>query len=254
MNVLVTGVTGYVGARLVPRLQNDGHAVRGFARRPLELGIPVVRGDAVTGDGLDEALDGIDVAYFLIHSMERSIERPVQPPRADRGRELRRRGARRRGAADRLPGRTPARRRSGLASPGEPPRGREDPPRGLAVHGRVPGLDRDRRPLAFVPLPRAPGRADARARRPGVGPEPHGSDRRARHGRAARARERRAGDELCGESLDIGGPDVVTYARADRQHPRAHARLASDAEAAPPHRSPRSPAGSRPRSPARTRR
>ena len=32
--------------------------------------MPVVAGDAVTGTGLDEALDGIDVAYFLIHSME----------------------------------------------------------------------------------------------------------------------------------------------------------------------------------------
>jgi uncharacterized protein YbjT (DUF2867 family) len=71
MNILVTGVTGYVGSRLVPRLQRDGHTLRGFARQaPPELGIDIVRGDAVTGRGLDKALDGIDAAYYLIHSME----------------------------------------------------------------------------------------------------------------------------------------------------------------------------------------
>jgi uncharacterized protein YbjT (DUF2867 family) len=75
MKILVTGVTGYVGARLVPRLERDGHAVRGLARRPAAasgLGIPVVAGDVTTGAGLEEALDGIDVAYYLIHSMETS--------------------------------------------------------------------------------------------------------------------------------------------------------------------------------------
>jgi uncharacterized protein YbjT (DUF2867 family) len=73
MRVLVTGVSGFAGAALVPRLREDGHELRGFARDPgrVRVDIPVVRGDAVTGEGLDEALDGIDVAYFLIHSMER---------------------------------------------------------------------------------------------------------------------------------------------------------------------------------------
>ncbi len=72
VNVLVTGVTGYVGAAVVPQLLRDGHAVRGFAREParVALEIPVVEGDAVTGAGLLSALDGIDVAYYLIHSME----------------------------------------------------------------------------------------------------------------------------------------------------------------------------------------
>jgi uncharacterized protein YbjT (DUF2867 family) len=72
VNILVTGVTGYVGAAVVPRLLRDGHAVRGFARDPtrVTLEIPTVRGDAVSGDGLAQALDGIDVAYYLIHSME----------------------------------------------------------------------------------------------------------------------------------------------------------------------------------------
>jgi len=74
MRILVTGVSGFIGGRLVPRLLRDGHELRGFARDPARvapaLGIPLVVGDAVTGTGLTEALAGIDVAYFLIHSME----------------------------------------------------------------------------------------------------------------------------------------------------------------------------------------
>jgi uncharacterized protein YbjT (DUF2867 family) len=72
MHVLVTGATGFVGARLIPALEREGHDVRAFARDPARVseGIPVVRGDAVSGAGLDEAMDGIDVAYYLIHSME----------------------------------------------------------------------------------------------------------------------------------------------------------------------------------------
>jgi uncharacterized protein YbjT (DUF2867 family) len=73
MRVLLTGITGYVGSVLAPRLLRDGHDVNGLARRPHPdgmHGIPVVPGDVVTGRGLDAALDGIDVAYFLVHSME----------------------------------------------------------------------------------------------------------------------------------------------------------------------------------------
>src|SRR3954464_7693528 len=70
--ILVTGASGYVGAALIPQLARDGHAVRAFARDPARVTVPVaevVTGDAVTGAGLDAALDGVDVAYFLIHSM-----------------------------------------------------------------------------------------------------------------------------------------------------------------------------------------
>jgi uncharacterized protein YbjT (DUF2867 family) len=76
MNILVTGVTGFVGSRLAPRLQREGHTVRGFGRHRAKAqdGIPVIQGDAVSGAGLAEALEGIDVAYFLIHSMEPSTD------------------------------------------------------------------------------------------------------------------------------------------------------------------------------------
>src|SRR3954447_26184440 len=76
MRVLLTGVSGYVGAALVPRMRRDGHELRGFARsaeRVAAAGVELdelVLGDAVTGAGLDRALDGVEVAYYMIHSME----------------------------------------------------------------------------------------------------------------------------------------------------------------------------------------
>jgi uncharacterized protein YbjT (DUF2867 family) len=85
MRILLTGVSGSIGAALAPALARDGHELRGFARDPARVrvagargggaagepaALPVVRGDAVAGTGLDAALEGIDVAYFLIHSME----------------------------------------------------------------------------------------------------------------------------------------------------------------------------------------
>jgi uncharacterized protein YbjT (DUF2867 family) len=71
--VLVTGASGYVGSALVPRLKASGQTVRAFARTPAKVTAAVdqvVAGDALTGQGLDRAMDGVDVAYFLIHSME----------------------------------------------------------------------------------------------------------------------------------------------------------------------------------------
>lgn len=72
MHILLTGASGAVGAQLAPALARAGHELRGFGRDPTRVpaSLPFVCGDAVTGAGLDAALDGIDVAYFLIHSME----------------------------------------------------------------------------------------------------------------------------------------------------------------------------------------
>ena len=74
MRILLTGAGGAIGAALTPALEREGHELRGFGRDPARVPatLPFVRGDAITGAGLDEALDEIDVAYFLIHSMERN--------------------------------------------------------------------------------------------------------------------------------------------------------------------------------------
>jgi uncharacterized protein YbjT (DUF2867 family) len=72
MRILITGISGSIGSALAPALARAGHDLRGFARETARVhaAVPVVRGDAITGAGLDEALDGVDAAYFLIHSME----------------------------------------------------------------------------------------------------------------------------------------------------------------------------------------
>jgi uncharacterized protein YbjT (DUF2867 family) len=75
MKVLVTGATGYIGGRLVSRLIEQGHAVRCLARDPARLegrawlGVDVVQGDALDPASLARALDGIEAAYYLIHSL-----------------------------------------------------------------------------------------------------------------------------------------------------------------------------------------
>ena len=71
---LVTGATGYVGTRLLRRLAGAGRPVRALARRPDRVesleGVEAVRGDLLTGAGLSRALEGVTAAYYLVHSME----------------------------------------------------------------------------------------------------------------------------------------------------------------------------------------
>lgn len=70
--VLVTGATGFIGRRLVPALVEQGFSVRCLTRRekgewPEE--IQTFKGDLLRPDTLDEALAGVDTAYYLAHSM-----------------------------------------------------------------------------------------------------------------------------------------------------------------------------------------
>jgi uncharacterized protein YbjT (DUF2867 family) len=71
--IVLTGATGYVGGQMLPRLLEAGHEVRCVVRSPdgadLPAGARVIQGDVLNGDGLDEAADGADVAYYLVHSM-----------------------------------------------------------------------------------------------------------------------------------------------------------------------------------------
>jgi uncharacterized protein YbjT (DUF2867 family) len=80
MRILVTGISGFVGGQLGPRLVAAGHEVRGLSRRPASSprGIDLAQADVVSGEGLAPALKGIEVAYYLIHSMEPSRDGAFQ--------------------------------------------------------------------------------------------------------------------------------------------------------------------------------
>jgi uncharacterized protein YbjT (DUF2867 family) len=76
--VLVTGATGYIGGRLVPCLLEAGYRVRCLARAPQKLAgrpwssdssVEIVAGDAEQREGLASAMRGCGAAYYLIHSM-----------------------------------------------------------------------------------------------------------------------------------------------------------------------------------------
>lgn len=73
---LVTGASGYVGGRLVPALLDAGWRVRVLVRTPDRLKtdwrdrVEVVAGDAESADDVRRALTGVDVAYYLLHSMD----------------------------------------------------------------------------------------------------------------------------------------------------------------------------------------
>lgn len=73
--VLVTGATGYVGGRLIPALLEQGHAVRAMSRDITRLQSLDDRVERCAADALDEnslhaALSNVNVAFYLIHSME----------------------------------------------------------------------------------------------------------------------------------------------------------------------------------------
>ena len=169
MDVLVSGISGYVGSQLVPRLLADGHSVRGMSRRAgIAAPVEVVRADAVSGAGLDRALAGADVAYYLIHSMEPSTDGTF--------------GQRERTAAQNFARAASAAGVQRIIYLGGPRPAADTPSAHLAsrlaveeillggdpVLGRLPGVDRDRLAVALVSVPRAPRRAHAAAARAGL--------------------------------------------------------------------------------------
>ena len=99
MRILVTGASGFAGSLLVPRLLCEGHTVRALGRDParvtaalkrrlpdgaadLSTEVEVLRGDILSDAGLAPALDGVEVAYYLIHSMEPSAASSSPSPPA----------------------------------------------------------------------------------------------------------------------------------------------------------------------------
>jgi len=74
--ILVTGATGYVGGRLVPHLLKEGYPVRVLVRdrlriqgRPWTGQVEIVEGDVMQPSTLLPAMEGVSIAYYLIHSM-----------------------------------------------------------------------------------------------------------------------------------------------------------------------------------------
>ncbi len=83
LRIFVTGATGYIGGRLVPRLLAAGHQVRCYVRSPRKLDqrdwsrhpmVEIIPGDANDETRLRRALRGCHVAYYLIHSMQSAGE------------------------------------------------------------------------------------------------------------------------------------------------------------------------------------
>lgn len=81
---LVTGATGFVGGRLVNALADDGWRVRALARDPSRAGdlagrgIELFEGDVLDADSIRGAGEGVEVAYYLVHSMGRGGERDFE--------------------------------------------------------------------------------------------------------------------------------------------------------------------------------
>ena len=74
--ILVTGASGYIASRLIPRLLEQGYRVRAMARRPGQLAarswrnrIELLRGEITIPSTLEAALNGVDIAYYLVHNM-----------------------------------------------------------------------------------------------------------------------------------------------------------------------------------------
>lgn len=75
------GATGYLGGRLAPRLVEAGHEVRCLTRRPERLAgvrwadrVEIVAGDALEPATLGPAMDGVDVVYYLVHSIGTGVD------------------------------------------------------------------------------------------------------------------------------------------------------------------------------------
>ncbi|MGD9254508.1 MAG: SDR family oxidoreductase [Chromatiales bacterium] len=80
--VLVFGASGYIGSNLVPRLLESGFRVRACARNQSVLegrgwrGVEIAEADALLPETLDEVLENVEVAYYLVHSMSAGREFP----------------------------------------------------------------------------------------------------------------------------------------------------------------------------------
>jgi len=88
MHVLVTGATGFIGGRLVPALLDAGHEVRALVRDAARYdapdGVEVAEGDLLEPGSFEDALAGVDAAYYLVHSMRAGADYAERDRRAAR--------------------------------------------------------------------------------------------------------------------------------------------------------------------------
>ena len=73
-SIMVTGATGFIGARLISHLSELGYSIKGMSRRtiPDTPNVKYVKADVFDVSQLENALNGVDIAYYLLHSMEGS--------------------------------------------------------------------------------------------------------------------------------------------------------------------------------------
>ncbi|NND87077.1 MAG: NAD(P)H-binding protein [Nitrosopumilus sp.] len=75
-SILVTGATGFIGSRLISDLTANGYSVKGMSRRKISStgNIKYVQADVFEPSELEDALSGVEIAYYLLHSMEGNKE------------------------------------------------------------------------------------------------------------------------------------------------------------------------------------
>jgi uncharacterized protein YbjT (DUF2867 family) len=104
LTCLVTGASGYIGGRLVPELLSAGHRVRCLVRTPGKLRdhpwagrVEIVQGDVTDAASMGRAMDGVEVAYYLVHALGtgRDFERTDRDAARLFGEQARRAGVRR---------------------------------------------------------------------------------------------------------------------------------------------------------------
>ena len=195
---LVTGVTGYIGGRLVPELLAAGFRVRAMARNPRRLrdrpwygDVEIAEADAGDADQLRTAMEGVDVAYYLIHSLGTGhrFEARDRHNALTFGTAAREAGVRR---IVYLGGLLPRGRRT-VAAPGLPPRGGRDPARVRRTGRRTAGSRDPRIGLGVVRDAPPPHRSAAGDGHPSVAEYPDPADRRPRRTALPGRKRRHAG-------------------------------------------------------------
>ena len=71
-SILVTGATGFIGSRLISELSLNGYAVKGLSRKKIanKKNVQYIQADVFDLEQLTKTMNGIEIAYYLLHSME----------------------------------------------------------------------------------------------------------------------------------------------------------------------------------------